>query len=366
MGLLSTTESASAGSLSLFDPSSIAQTPQYQSHTLQLLLANDAFSLKGLFHNFDGAFHSQSDPYRLIGDIRYDFGVTVMEGLYVGYTYRKEAVIESSPDTMKLIHQVSQKLDLPVGKSYRVQLQIEGFETHGVVLAKRLPLSLSRDWEVTLGIGTELLYGIQTQDGTAKGRAEALSQNAYDFRWHSDYRYVTNYLYDLDVESTTAWGYTTHLSLQLAYQHFHVEMIVNDMVGKLYWKALPYSRVDLSSANKLYDKEGYVHYRPIASGYEGTQRFTQTLMRKWRLQGGYYGESDGVTIGVDTIKGHSLSFIDFSHRYSDMMVVALGYVGYFNMVGMRIEYGENTFSIDTNGIKEPTAMKIGFGWQYRF
>ena len=96
MGIFLSCELASADSLSLFNPNTILKNPDSLTINTQTLLANDAFSLEGLFDDFHGDFHSQSSDYFAVGDIRYDIGTYIDEVGYIGYTYRKEAVIKTS------------------------------------------------------------------------------------------------------------------------------------------------------------------------------------------------------------------------------------------------------------------------------
>ena len=126
-----------------------------------------------------------------------------MEGWgYMGYIYRKEAVVKTSPDTMLLVNQASNELDLTIGKNYDLHLEIEGFEVHGVTFANSFPLYGKGRWDIQLGIAAELLYGTEVQDGYVNGDAAALSENDYDFTFNSNYLYTENYLYDLDVAGT--------------------------------------------------------------------------------------------------------------------------------------------------------------------
>ncbi|WP_295422050.1 hypothetical protein [Sulfurovum sp.] len=359
-------ESANAGSLAIFNLLDLPKQKNSVYVNTQTLLANDAFSLKGLFDDFHGHFSSQNSDYKAIGDIRYDIGTYVKDSFYIGYAYRKEATIKTSPDTMKLINQVSNELDLPIGKHYRVALEIEGFETHGMVLAKTVPLYQSDHWNIKLGLGTEFLYGMQTQHGTASGEAEAVSRTDYDFFWQSNYLYTENYLYDLDVNKVTSFGYTTHIALNVACDNISIDFIANDVMGKLYWKNLPYSNVDLSSANKSYDENGYVIYAPVISGFEGNTKFTQTLMKKWRIKGKYSLGNDSFQIGTDYIDDTYLPYIQYTHLYENNILSTVSYETYFHMVGVDVKYKNYYVGIQSNGILEPSAMKIDFGLQYQF
>lgn len=359
-------EPALAGSLAIFNPLDLPKDKNSVYVNTQTLIANDAFSLKGLFDDFHGHFSSQNSDYTAIGDIRYDVGTYINDSLYIGYAYRKEAMIQTSSDTMKLINQVSHELDLPIGKDYQIALEIEGFETHGIVLSKAIPMYQSDHFHIKFGLGAEVLFGTQIQHGTASGEAKSVSTTDYDFSLQSYYLYTENYLYDLDVNKVTSFGYTTHIALNIAYDQFSIDIIGNDVWGKLYWKNLPYSYVNLSSANKSYDENGYVVYSPVISGFEGNTEFIQTLMKKWSIQGKYTLYKDSFQIGTEHIADIYLPYIKYTHLYENDLLSTFSYETYFHMVGVDITYKNYYFGIQSNGIIEPSALKIDFGLKYQF
>jgi len=366
MGILLLSESASADSLSFFNPNDITKHPNHLSINTQTLLANDAFSLEGLFDDFHGDFHHQRSDYFAVGDIRYDVG-TYIDGLgYVGYTYRKEAVIETSSDTMLLVNQASNDLDLTLGKQYNLGLEIEGFEVHGVMFANSISVYEKNGWNIRLGGAVELLYGTETQHGNVSGDASAVNESDYDFTLHSRYLYTENYLYELDVDRVTSYGYTTHISLFSRYNDFSLSVIVNDISGKLYWKNLPYSDVNMASGNKSYDENGYVKYAPVISGIERTTKFTQTLMKKWRIEGAYILDEGLLQLGSDHIYSTYLPYVKYTHHFENEVIASASYESYFDMVGVDIAYKYYHLGVHTNGLIEPSALKINLGMHYTF
>ena len=366
MGILFSFEPAIAGPLSLINPIDIQKQPSSLYINTQTLITNDAFSFNALLDDFNGDFNSKDSDYLAVGDIRYDVGTHVEGWGYMGFVYRQEAVINSSPDTMLLINQASNKLDLTIGEKYDLYLEIEGFEVLGVTFANSFPLYEKDGWDIRLGIAAELLYGIQTQDGYVQGDGTALSKKDYDFTMYSNYLYTENYLYDLDVDSVTSYGYTTHMSLYVGYEAFSLSLIVNDIIGKLYWDNLPYSDVNLASDNKNYDEDGYVEYDPIISGMEGTTKFTQTLMKKWRIQGSYTLEKDIFQLGTDHISDTYLPYVKYIHQFDNEIIASVEYETYFGMFGSYLIYKNFHFGIHSNDLSDPSAFKVNLGGYYRF
>lgn len=361
-----TTVPAFAGTLSFFNPSSISTQSDRLYLDTQLFLANDAFSIDALFDNFEGKYFYEKDQNYAIGDIRLDIGGYIDSLGYIGYTYRREAVVQASSDTAKLIHQVNNQQDLNLGETYDLDIKIEEFEVHGITWANSFPLYQDNGWDIQIGVGVELLYGTEGQDGSAIGDARANAVNDYDFTWQSDYRYTDNYLYDLDVPKVTSFGYSTHFSIQASYEDFTFLGMINDAWGKLYWKNLPYSDVTMSSGNKSYDENGYVEYAPLISGVELQRDFTQTLMRKWRVEGQYRLENATVHVGNDHIYGVNLPYVRYTHIHDDTLGVSYGYETTFDMFGVDARYENYHFGIHTNGFTEASALKVNFGLFYTF
>ena len=361
-----TTVPVLAGTLSLFNPFFIDKQAQILHVDTQLFLANDPFSLEALFDDFEGKYAYKKNQNYAIGDIRVDVGTYINSLGYIGYTYRKEAIIEISSDTAKLIHQVSNDQNLNSGETYDLFIKIEGFEVQGLTWANTFPLYQKYGWDIQVGFGAELLYGTEGQDGYALGNATANGESDYDFALYSNYSYTDNYLYDYDVPKTTAFGYTTHVALQASYKDFTLLALINDAWGKLYWKNLPYSEVLMSSRNKSYDENGYVEYAPLISGIERNKDFTQTLMRKWRVEAQYKFGKAKLHIGNDRIYGVNIPYVRYDYTHNSELILHCAYETTFNMFGAGVKYKNYRFEIYSNDIIHPSAMKLQAQINYPF
>jgi hypothetical protein len=357
---------ASAGTLSLFNPSNIIKENKNLVLNAQVLMVNDAFSLEVLFNDLEGSLNEQDENYNAIGDARFDIGRYIDSLGYIGYTYRKEVVMPSSSDTVRLIYQATNDLDLDIGELYDLDLKMEGFAAHGIVVANHFQLYQQNGWDINIGVGLELLYGVEMQDGYVKGNAIATDLNDYDFNMHSNYLYTENYLYDLDVDSSNAYGYSTHLSVQATYENISLSYIINDLWGKLYWKDLPYSDVTLTSGTKSYDENGYVEYAPVISGVERNKDYIQTLMRKWRLEAKYSFENSIFQVGNDNIYGINMPYVRYQYRYDDNFTVGYNYEMKFGMFGLDIRSENYYLSIHADDLVDPLAARAAFGMHYRF
>ncbi|MGC9351931.1 MAG: hypothetical protein ACP5D3_08070 [Sulfurovum sp.] len=354
------------GILSIYDPFFIPKDQKNLILNSQILLTNDAFSLEALFDDFHGKYIPGNSDNTAIGDIRIDAGSYIEGWGYIGYSYRKEAVIKSTADSMKLLYQVSNDLDLFTGEHYDAFISLKGFETHGIEFSDTYPLYSNGTFDIRIGYGVELMVGTEGQNGYVSGNASAVSVTDYDFNLNSRYYYTQNYLYDYDVDYTSAYGFSTQLAIVLRHENFALKIIGNDVFGKLYWKNIPYSEVSLVSENKSYDENGYAEYSPIVSGLESKRRYIQRLMSKWRIDASYDINDDQIQVGFDYIEDITLPYVAYRYKINDSSTANLSYEYFFGMFGLDLTYEQYRIEICTNGFIDPSAAKISFGYLYRY
>ena len=358
-------EPADIGTLSFFNPLNIAKDKSLVFRS-QTMVANNAFSLHALSNNFHGSLQEHSD-YVAIGDIRHDIGTYIRDIGYVGYTYRKEAVIDASRDMMHLIYQVNNDLPLKNNSRYNISTHIEGFESHSMVYANNVTLYQGNMLRLTFGYGAELMYATQGQHGKVHGYATALGEKDYNFQLQAYYLYTENYLYDYDVSSVSAYGYTTHFALGIDYGKLHCQLLINDAFGNIYWRNIPYSDVTMNSHNKSYDKHGYAEYDPQVYGIEGTVSYRQKLLAKWRLDTAYLiDQNNQIKAGVDTIDTHMLPYLAYTHQFENQVEATLGYEIFFHLVGINIAYKTFFLGFHLDNPIEPSVTKLNIGYKYYF
>lgn len=354
------------GILSLYDPFKIPKASKIIYINSQNFLANNAFSLKALFHNFHGKFYSKNSQNKAVGDIRLDIGFCFDKYGYFGYSYRKEAISKATNDTVKLIYQVSNQLKLDPGKKYNLYISLRGFETQSITYSDVISLYDKSNWNISSGYGIELMKGSNAQNGYASGNALAVGEKDYNFNIYSNYYYIHNYLYSYHVASEPSYGYTMHLAILLQHKHFSLKIIGNDIFGKLYWKDLPYSRVVLNTKNKTYDKNGYAKYAPMIYGYEGKKKYTQRLMSKWRFESKYKIFNNKYILGVDCIENITLPYISYIHKFNNDLEGKISYESFFKMFGVGFNYKSFHFFLSSNGFIDTSAVKISFGYVLKY
>lgn len=352
--------SAFAGVLPLFNPESVVDNQNSLYFKSDILLLNDSMSLHGLFSGFKGDLHHKSGKNVALGDGRVDVGYMHKNFGYIGYTYREEIFMDASEDAVSLVYLVTNKKDLPIGKKYQLELNINAFKVQGITYANKWKIYNHDGWKVSFGGGVELLSAMEGQDGNVQGDAVARSQQNYDFYATSEYHYTHNYLYDLDVKKAHAYGYTTHLSLLLQKDKVKILLLANDFIGKLYWKDFAYSDVHLSSANKYYNSQGYVRYRPTLSGYEGYENYTQTMLQKFRVMGEYkFSYRNSLVLGSDMIDKVYLPYIHYAHRFEKNFKIDFGYETRFQSVNIGFHYKGYALTVRSDDLFQPRTLGIG-------
>ncbi len=355
-----------AGVLSLADPQSLSE--ESTAHLcVQAFAADDPVSLHDLFNKWQGSFHPKEGANLAIDDIRTDIGISLKSWGYLGYTYRHHSIVETNRDTVLLAWQQLNDIGFTTGKRYALDISIEGFEADGVLYAKSFEVFKREKGSLSVGFGIELLRGRNIQDGYLNGSAVANSEKDYDFSAVADYRYSENYLYNLNVKKPDGYGYTTHLSLRYRYGDFRLNLLVNDLYGKIVWKDLPYSYVNVNSSNKSYDDNGYVIYNPTISGVEKYIDYTQRLYTKYRAEGSYsLSAQTMLTAGVDAAKERVFPYIAAAHSFTRHLEASLSYESRFGMFGIDLRYKALRLALKSDGIDHPSALALTLSCILRF
>ncbi len=341
--------------LSFFNPD-YSQNKSYAT-SFQTFIANDPVSVEALFNDWEGDFHPKDGTNLALESSRFDIGAVLKNNLYIGYTYRHDVFISASHDLTVLNKLIKNKLDLPIDKNFDLSLDIEGFEAQGIVLAKEFTFTLNEESSLSVSLSTSFLYASNMQDGTLSGVASVSSKKDYDFYATSKYFYTHNYLYDLSVDRSYGLGFTTHMTLAYQYNDFSMLFIANDIFGRIYWDNLPYSYVEMSSANKYYDKDGYVHYNPTIWGYETQENFVQELPLKLHVQASYIiVDKYAISAGMQYMYETSLPFAELSYMPDDGELYYMSYESRFGSTTLGMQYHNISVSLSADKIIAPSSV----------
>ncbi|BBG65081.1 hypothetical protein NNO_0378 [Hydrogenimonas sp.] len=356
---------AAAGVFSFYDPLK-QQEGNGLSAGIQAFVADDPVSLSDLLDNWHGEFHPEDGTNLAIDDVRTDIGATYGEFGYLGYTYRHQSFTAANRDTVLLIWQQLNDTGFIPGKRYDLDISIDGFEADGILYSNAFDIIDSDNKHLKIGLGFELLRGRNMQHGYLQGYATANSSKDYDFSAVSDYYYTENYLYNLDVEKADGFGYSTHISMEYDIEDISLRLLANDIFGRIRWKRLPYSYVNINSSNKSYDENGFVVYNPTVSGVEKYLDHTQKLYAKWRAEASY-GQGETIyTAGTDFVKERWFPYITASNRFTNDFAAALGYDFRFSTLGVDVAWRELRISLKSDSIKDPSSIGVSISYRMLF
>ncbi|MEJ2181195.1 MAG: hypothetical protein P8Y28_12370, partial [Gammaproteobacteria bacterium] len=182
--------------------------------------------------------------------------------------------LKFSEDTAEFYYLIDNKKPLPQGREFNLSLDAYNTQSEGV----RFSYTHAFQRNSRFNIGLSYLRGIWLTDGSAQGRGVALSESDYDFQFDVNYYYSEDILFERNVGSPDGEGYSIDFSVDWEITpKFGFNLRVIDLIGRMYWQNAPYTTATASSDNKVYDRNGYLIYNPILSGFEGTDEFTQEL-----------------------------------------------------------------------------------------
>lgn len=201
-----------------------------------------------------------------------------------GLLSRLDYQLQFSPDAAEFYHRISNRQNLDIGRDYVIDITGKHFFGSGFRLGyQHTPLP-----GVTLEFGLSYLEGQRLIDGTLTGRTRAIAPNDYQFDLMANYYYSRDVLFQRQVDAPSGQGYST--DLRLAWEpneDLRAQLTVTDLLARVRWQEVPYTQASGASATKEYDEQGYVRFKPLLSGIEGNQDYTQKLPTRANLSAQY-------------------------------------------------------------------------------
>jgi len=247
-------------------------------------------SIKSALHEWNGAFHG--------GTRQWTFN-TVEAGVEthrwsLGVFYRKDYDLRFSRGAAEAYYLLQNNKPLPVGKHYLLDLTASSFAAKGVRATWRIVPS--SNWRMRVGLS--LFRASSLIDGGVHGTGTALTDNSYSYNAQVDYHYSKDYLFKRQVNPPSGVGASLDFGFSAAIRPWlRVRGHVDDLFGRIWWKNVPYTVAAASSNRESYDSAGNIHFAPLISGYEGTdRRYVQRLSPRFSGQAdiGHLGKPNGI------------------------------------------------------------------------
>lgn len=349
-----------AGSpISGFNPALLSKSADTYFFDGRTFWADNALPLQAIFFDkWGGPFTpeviNRSDNYW-----KTNVGITHDQWRFAGF-YRGELFMETNRDTITILRMVNREQELPVGKSFDIALNAHGFSAAGVELSRGIDLSKLANG-LNAGFTARFLKGEKIQEGAITGIVTATGPTTYDFNLQLDYFYDENLVYNRrNAISGAGGGYSIDIGLQYILSNsVTAEILFRDILGRIYWRNVPYTIAGATSNVKDYDEDGYQIYHPTISGWEIYKDFTQKVIRKTDLAISYDKEPFAITPTVNFIGNRPLYWIEFTYKIKNDLPINLGYNFNYGTFSMGTTFKKVVVDIYTNDLDFSRAMAVG-------
>ncbi|WP_024873237.1 hypothetical protein [Tolumonas lignilytica] len=215
----------------------------------------------------------------------------------LGVLYRRDYALNFSGDTAELYGAVRNNENLPIGRTYDVNLKAHA------ITAKGLRLSWENEWQPTFKttVGLSFLQGSYLIEGNLNGTATATGAKEYEYNANVDYAYSDDLLFDrVLTEQLTGYGGALDFAFDWhPTEQWHNHTEVKDLLAAIWWKDAPYTQAVAYSDRQHTSSSGYTTWAPLISGTEknyGTYRQTLPLRfdTQWIYQTGRWQYGAGL------------------------------------------------------------------------
>ncbi|MEA3404699.1 MAG: hypothetical protein U9R28_03050 [Pseudomonadota bacterium] len=241
---------------------------------------SEPISVSGLMNNWKGSFETGRVAFTMN---RAEIGVGV-NNWQISVFNRYDYLFEFAPSTAKLFYDTKNKKELVSGEEYSLDLDSNSFVARGFKLGYQQEVS-----GFNVGVAVSYLEGLELTDGYISGRAVAVSENDYDFDFDVDYYYSEDSVFEREVEALPkGQGFGIDLDVNgYLNPQWQASLQVRDLFAQINWLETPRTIATGSSSTKEYDSDGYAVFKPVASGWELNEDYTQTIPTKLFLLSSY-------------------------------------------------------------------------------
>lgn len=348
--------------ISGFNPATLINRADGVSIHARTFWAGNALPLQAIFldKGWEGPF-KPDDTNTLDIFWKTDAGI-IYRGWRLAGFYRGEFFMEANRDTVEILRMINMKQDLPVGRTFDINLKATGFSATGIELSRGFRIEGIRFGKaLSIGFTARYMIGEKIQEGTIKGNAIPTGSKTYDFALKLDYVYNKNFVYKRrNTIPGTGDGYSFDIGMKYDFNDsLSVELLFRDIMGKIYWKNVPYTTADATSITKYLDEDGYMAFRPTISGYEGNKDFTQKIPLKTDITLIYTKGSFRISPTVNFIGSRPLYWINIGYKATENLSFDIGYNTNYKSLFIGIAYKKALFKIYTNDVNLNEAKAIG-------
>ncbi len=325
------------------------------------MVANDFAAINNFTGDWSGTYAPRNGTDLAVGVARMEGGVTY-DTWRVAAFYRAEAVLQSNRDTADIYYYSQQNLAVPSGRTFNLNLSIEGFSANGIRLDKGFNFPLTDEIGLSIGAGVSLLRGIQVRMGSVKGTA-ATSSSGYVFNASMEDSYSNGTYPFISAATPYGDGYAFDIGAKIKLTNgAHLDFAANDIVGQMTWQYMPHTVETANSQNMSHDANGYIIYIPTFSGKNDINRsiLVQTLAPKMHTQLNYPVSEFNVFAGTDWMMSYWFPEIGTEYSIESNWKTSLSYDIRFNSVAMGMQYKWVDLTLRSSSLTPGTSRINGF------
>jgi hypothetical protein len=346
--------------ISGYNPATLASGETGVSVIGKSFWADNAVPLRAIyFDKWEGLYTpsntNNSDTYWYT-----DAGVSYKGWRLAGF-YRGEQFLETNRDTLDLIRSINLKLDLPVGRLYDIDLNVNGFTAFGAEISKGIALD-GLVPGLQIGFTARYLNAQMIQDGTMSGIAAPTTSSTYNFNFDLDYVYDTNFVYKRQNNPPESGnGFSFDFGAKYSWNDkFEASVLVRDILGYIYWKGAPYTLADATSSVKSFDSNGYQSFRPTIKGYEGYKSFTQSIPLKTDIDLSFRQGPFKLDSTINLIEDRAIYWLEADYFPTPKLILSAGYNVNYQAYSMGVSYESFTLKgyMDTVDLQRAKALGV--------
>ena len=275
--------------------------------------------------------------------------------------HRGELFIETNRDTIEALHHIKVKEKLEPGRVFDVDLEANGFSAYGLEVSKGVKLD-GLLAGLRGGMTVRYLYGEMVQDAAIKGTLTPTSAKEYDFDLALSYDYDRNVLYQRKNDPPGRGdGFSIDAGLSYSWKDkLFASLLVRDILGAIYWRDVPYTTAEATSAVKTLDESGFQKFSPTIKGYEGYRNHTQRIPLKTDLDLAYREGAYTISSTINFIEDRPLYWLNLDYQVTPRLTLTAGYNVNYQAVTLGVAYGPAVLKITTDDINLERANAVGF------
>lgn len=355
--------------ISGFNPATLVDSRNSVFIDARTFWADNALPLQAIFldKGWEGPFRPE-DTNNLDVFWKTDAGI-IYGGWRLAGFHRGEIFIEANKDSVEILRRLNLKQELPVGRTFDIDLKARGFSAKGIELARGFRIKgLGSGNGLAVGFTARYIRGEKIQEGTIEGNATPISSKAYDFDLQLDYVYDKNFVYKRrGTVPGTGDGYSFDVGMKYNFNaSLSAEILFRDILGRIYWKDVPYTTADAISATKYFDENGYMAFRPTIKGYEGNKDFTQEISLKTDITVTYKKDPFTLSSTINFIEQRPLYWMDIGYKATENLSFDIGYNTNYKSFSIGTVYKKAILKIYANDINLNSATAIGLIMSLRY